>query len=194
MISNSSGSITLYYSLPVFVNARARQLGLRKHNYLGILLSNFLNQKEEDRFLMAVFDDRSSKVKRLRMQLSLPCALRKAGQRMAAGYGVSFSRLMECLITRDALHGLEPFTIYPVDGMQKPACEFPPSDGLSNAKIPGETRTERDIFLDKALWFLSATKSKTASPFENEKLGEIIRSISDLHAENAPEECQAEAS
>lgn len=122
------------------MEARARQLGLRRHVYLSLLISNYLNQKEEQGRLMSFCDDRLSKVKRLRVQMTLPTKLRHAAQKAASKKQLSFSRFVEYLIISDAFGLTDTFTIYPADGQPKPKCKLSTSMAAEETLLYGQRK------------------------------------------------------
>jgi len=97
-VAHASGTISLLHYLPPYAEARARQLGLKRSAYLCILLSNYLHGPS---FGLPHIDP-DKKLKRVLMQLTMPLALRKEGQKAAARWHLSFSSLMESLIIYDA--------------------------------------------------------------------------------------------
>lgn len=102
------------------MEARARQLGIRRHVYFSLLVSNYFNRKAEDRNLMSFAGDRSSKVKRLRIQVTLPSKLRAMGHREASKRRISFSKFMECLVYADSIENSDQLSVVPVGGAAKP--------------------------------------------------------------------------
>lgn len=135
-MAHLAGSITLYHKLPVYAETRARQLGLKRHTYLTLLLANFLNAAKPEP-LHGVEAGHPEKLKRIRMQVTIPDDIRKSGQNAAARLGMSFSRLMECLLILDAQMVDQPFVVHPVSAFEKPVCQLPPLVMLA----PPETQT-----------------------------------------------------
>ena len=123
-MAHSAGSITLYHKLPAYAEARAKHLGLKRHVYCSLLLANYLHDPGGQQ-LRALEKGRPEKLKRLRMQLTLPDELRSSGQKTAERMDLSFSRLMECLLILDASAPDDPLVVLPVPNFKKPPCQLP---------------------------------------------------------------------
>ena len=91
--------ITVLHTVPIFVRARTKQLGISRATYLTILLSNYLTA---GRVGLPYVVGRDKKRKRVDMQVTLPKEVRAAGAKAAARWDMSFSRFMEALIVWDA--------------------------------------------------------------------------------------------
>ena len=124
-MAHSAGSITLYHKLPAYAETRAKQLGLKRHVYCSLLLANYLHNPAGQQ-LRTMEKGRPEKLKRLRMQVTLPDELRLSGHKTAGRMDMSFSRLMECLLMLDASAPDQPFVVFPVPNFKKPPCLLPP--------------------------------------------------------------------
>lgn len=98
-MSARNGPITVLHTIPSYVRARTKQLGIDRAAYLAILLGNYIS---EGTACLPNVEGRDKKRKRVTMQITLPGGLRAAGNKIAARYNLSFSRLIESLIVRDA--------------------------------------------------------------------------------------------
>lgn len=107
------GSIHLPHKLHVRAATRVRRLGLKRSEYLRILLSNYFNGPS---FGLPCASPPDKKLKRVSMQVSLPQQLRREGQKAADRWGLSFSEFMESLIVHDIedKDADETLTIYPI--------------------------------------------------------------------------------
>ena len=102
----SAGPISVLHTVPPYVRARTRQLGVDRATYLSIILGNYLAAGVVG---LPHVEGRDPTRKRVIMQANMPPPLRAAGMKLAARWNISFSRLMEALIVHDAWsddHGL----------------------------------------------------------------------------------------
>lgn len=116
-MASSLGSITTLPHVPAYIQARAKQLGIKRHAYLALILHNYLHGPP---LALPVVSDPPRRLKRPKIQVSMPSTLRAAGARRAAKWQMSFSALMTSLVVADADSGLDELVLYPVRGVEKP--------------------------------------------------------------------------
>jgi len=102
--------------------ARAKQLGFTTRSaFIGALLHTYLNGK----FTPLPVVESPSRVVKVRMQISVSRAQRKAATKAAAGSNLSLSELVESLVIYDADREEESLVIAPLRGTEKPLLKLP---------------------------------------------------------------------
>lgn len=121
VVATSYGSISVSPGIPVYVAARAKHLGLERHAYLAALLHNYLHGSP----IPLPVVERPARVVKVRIQLTIPRALRTAATKAATRYELSLSELVESLAIYDADREEEELTLWPVRGTTKPVLKLP---------------------------------------------------------------------
>jgi hypothetical protein len=119
-VAISQGSITVSPGVPGYATARAKQLGLERHTYLALLLHNYLHGPP---MALPVVES-PSRVVKVRIQLTIPGALRSAATKAGARWKLSLSTLVESLVIADADSEEETLTVAPVRGSEKPVLKI----------------------------------------------------------------------
>lgn len=116
-VASTLGSITTLPGVPAYVAARVKTLGLKRSAYLAILLRNYLHGPP---LALPVVNEAPKKLKRPKLQVSMPSKLRREGQRAAKRWHLSFSQLITALVVHDADSEIEELVVYPTRGVEKP--------------------------------------------------------------------------
>lgn len=93
---------------------------MERNIYLATLLHNYLHGP----FIALPLVERPARVVTVRIQLTIPRALRVAAIKAGARWKLSLSKLVESLVIADADSEEEMLTVVPVRGLEKPLLKI----------------------------------------------------------------------